>query len=404
MPHPQGRPACDPTHPSPSAGARVRTRLAGFVRALRDNGFATGLSESADALRLLAHPSLTDATTLRPALRALFASRHSDWARFDAVFDAYWFERNLKPSVRMADMRRQPTSLPGFPGAHAGGAGSGLSQQVDRTPSALETAPGEGDGRQGGASTDEALTATDFRHLTDPAELARAYALAQRLAGAMRARLIRRQRAARSGTRLDLRRTLHRSVTRGGVPVDLVRRQRRERPLKLVVLLDTSGSMSPYISVFVHFMHGALDSFRQASAFVFHTRLIDVTDALKEKDPQRAVDRLGLIAQGIGGGTRIGESLATFNLRHAARTLRGRCALLIVSDGYDTGAPDLLAREMAQLRRRCRRIVWLNPMIGWRDYSPEAAGMKAALPYVDLFAPAHSIESLEALEPYLARL
>ncbi|WP_341990084.1 VWA domain-containing protein [Azorhizobium sp. AG788] len=403
MPHAQGRPASDPTHPAPPAGERVRARLAGFVRALRDNGFATGLSESADALRLLAHPGLTDAATLRSALRALFASRHGDLARFDAVFDAYWFERNLKPAVRMADTRRLPSSAPGLPGANPAGTGSGPPQRVDRSPAAMDTAT-QGDGRQGGASADAVLTATDFRHLVDPAELARAYALAQRLAGAMRARLTRRHRAAHSGSRLDLRRTLHRSVARGGVPVDLVRRRRRDQPLKLVILLDTSGSMSPYISVFVRFMHGALDSFRQASAFVFHTRLIDVTDALREKDPQRAVDSLGLMAQGMGGGTRIGESLATFNRWHAARTLRGRTALLIVSDGYDTGAPDLLAREMAQVRRRCRRIVWLNPMIGWRDYSPEAAGMKAALPYVDLFAPAHSIESLEALEPYLARL
>ncbi|MFG1428963.1 vWA domain-containing protein [Roseixanthobacter glucoisosaccharinicivorans] len=401
-------PASAPLAPLPApdpAGAMVRTRLAGFVRALRDNGFATGLAESADALRVLAAPGLADKTRLRAALRALFASRRSDWEKFDDLFDAYWFEKHLRASVRLADQRRTPTNLPLRPGADAPEAGgSGPVSRVDRVPGS-EAGEDEGaEQRRAGASHAERLETTDFRHIADPQELERAYALAQRLAKAMRARLTRRARAARTGARLDLRRTLHRSVARGGVPVELVQRRRRPKPLKLVILLDASGSMSPYVAVFVRFIHGALDSFREASAFVFHTRLIDVTDAVKEKDPQRAMDRLGLMAQGVGGGTRIGESLATFNRWHAARTLHSRTAVLIVSDGYDTGEPELLAREMAALHRRCRRIVWLNPMIGWRDYAPEAAGMKAALPFVDLFAPAHNLESLEALEPYLARL
>ncbi|OYZ96132.1 MAG: carbon monoxide dehydrogenase [Rhizobiales bacterium 17-65-6] len=392
------------SEPDP-AGAAVRARLAGFVRALRDNGFATGLAESADALRVLAAPGLADKTRLRAALRALFASRRSDWEKFDALFDAFWFEKHLRASVRMADQRRTPTALPLRPGADAPEAGgTGPVSRVDRVPGSDAGADEDAEQRRAGASHAERLETTDFRHIADPQELERAYALAQRLAKAMRARLTRRARAARTGARLDLRRTLHRSVARGGVPVELVHRRRRPKPLKLVILLDASGSMSPYVAVFVRFIHGALDSFRQAAAFVFHTRLIDVTDAVKEKDPQRAMDRLGLMAQGVGGGTRIGESLATFNRWHAARTLHSRTAVLIVSDGYDTGEPALLAREMAALHRRCRRIVWLNPMIGWRDYAPEAAGMKAALPFVDLFAPAHNLESLEALEPYLARL
>ena len=106
----------------------------------------------------------------------------------------------------------------------------------------------------------------------------------------------------------------------------------------------------------------------------------------------------------IGGGTRIGESLAAFNRWHARRIINARTAVMIVSDGYDTGEPERLGEEMRRLRRRCRRIVWLNPLIGWRDYSPRARGMQAALPYIDLFAPAHNLESLAALEPYLARI
>jgi uncharacterized protein with von Willebrand factor type A (vWA) domain len=234
--------------------------------------------------------------------------------------------------------------------------------------------------------------------------MAKVHALAERLARRMRARLVRRWRARRAGARLDLRRTIHRSVAHGGTPIDLVWRRRKLRPLRLVLLLDASGSMELYTAFFARFLHAVVDAFREAEAFVFHTRLVHVSSALRERDVSRAVDRLALMAQGIGGGTRIGESLADFNRWHAARVINSRTAVVIVSDGYDTGEPERLGAEMKRLARRCRRIVWLNPLLGWRDYEPTARGMQAALPYVDLFAPAHNLESLAALEPYLARI
>ena len=230
------------------------------------------------------------------------------------------------------------------------------------------------------------------------------HALTARLAHAMRARLVRREQTRRRGRRLDLRRTIHRSISHGGTPLELAWRRRKAKPLRLVVLLDASGSMSLYTAFFVRFLHGLVDAFREAEAFVFHTRLAHVSPSLRDRDVTRAVERMSLMAQGIGGGTRIGESLATFNRWHAARVINSRTAVIIVSDGYDTGEPERLGAEMAQLRRRCRRIVWLNPLIGWKDYDPAARGMQAALPYLDLFAPAHNLESLAALEPYLARI
>ena len=220
----------------------------------------------------------------------------------------------------------------------------------------------------------------------------------------MRARLVRREQVRRHGRRLDLRRTIHRNVSHGGTPIELAWRRRKIKPLRLVVLLDASGSMNLYTAFFVRFLHGVVDAFREAEAFVFHTRLAHVSASLRDRDVARAVDRLSLMAQGIGGGTRIGDSLATFNRWHARRLINSRTAVMIVSDGYDTGEPERLGAEMRRLRRRCRRIIWLNPLIGWRDYSPQARGMQAALPYVDLFAPAHNLESLAALEPYLARI
>jgi uncharacterized protein with von Willebrand factor type A (vWA) domain len=162
--------------------------------------------------------------------------------------------------------------------------------------------------------------------------------------------------------------------------------------------------MELYTAFFTRFVHAVALSFRQSEAFLFHTRLAHVSSALREPDPARALDRLALMAQGVGGGTKIGESLASFNRWHAQRVLHSRSCVMILSDGYDTGEPALLEAAMRDLRRRCRRIVWLNPMIGWEGFTPSARGMQAALPFVDLFAPAHNIDSLAALEPYLARL
>jgi uncharacterized protein with von Willebrand factor type A (vWA) domain len=255
-----------------------------------------------------------------------------------------------------------------------------------------------------GASLSQNLDEIDFRKLADPEQVAQAHEAAARLAKAMRTRLTRRDLARRRGYRLDLRRTIHRNISHGGVPISLIRRRRKNKPLRLVVLLDASGSMSLYTGVFLRFIHGVLDEFREAEAFLFHTRLAHVSGAMKERDAGRALDRLSILAQGAGGGTRIGESLATFNRHHAARVIHSRTCVMIVSDGYETGDANLLGREMRQLARRCRRIVWLNPMMAWEGYAPVCAGIKAALPHIDLYAPANTLKSLTALEPYLSRL
>ncbi len=129
-----------------------------------------------------------------------------------------------------------------------------------------------------------------------------------------------------------------------------------------------------------------------------------ISAVLRERDLEKAVDRMNILSAGWGGGTRLGESLRSFNDNHAKQLLHGRAVVMILSDGYDTGSPEVLAAEMARLKRRARRIIWLNPMIGWRGYEPVAQGMAAALPHIDLFAPAHTLDSLAALEPHLARL
>jgi uncharacterized protein len=388
-----------------TVGRPVRLRLAGFARTLRDNGFRVGLAETRDALAILTLPIATQPYALKPALRALFCATRSDWERFDEIFDAFWRGHGMRQRQTLAGAPTAPRSPPRrLVPAPAPQDQSGLPDRVERRGDGDVDGRDHSHGRREGASRAENLATIDMRHIVDPADNAQAHMLAARLARVMRARLVRREQVRRRGRRLDLRRTIHRNVSHGGTPVELAWRRRKIKPLRLVVLLDASGSMSLYTAFFVRFLHGVVDAFREAEAFIFHTRLAHVSPSLRDRDVTRAVDRLALMAQGIGGGTRIGESLATFNRWHARRVINSRTAVMIVSDGYDTGAPEQLGEEMRRLRRRCRRIIWLNPLIGWRDYSPDARGMQAALPYVDLFAPAHNLASLAALEPYLARM
>jgi len=386
-------------------GDGVRRRLAGFSRTLRDNGFAVGLAETRDALKVLASPAAAQPALLKSALKSLFCATRSGWERFDEIFDAYWLGRGIRRVRAAASMPSGHHTSSRLPKLSAlAESAVGAPQSAERRSDETGDSAADSHARPARASSIEALSRKDMRDIVDPEEAAKVHELAERLAHAMRARLVRRERARRRGRRLDLRRTIHRSVSHGGTPIDLAWRQRNEKPLRLVVLLDASGSMSLYTAFFVRFLHGVVDAFRECEAFLFHTRLVHVSASLRDRDVARAVDRLSLMAQGIGGGTRIGDSIATFNRWHAKRVINSRTAVMIVSDGYDTGDPERLAAEMQRLRRRCRRIIWLNPLIGWKDYAPEARGMQAALPYIDLFAPAHSLESLAALEPYLARI
>ncbi len=383
----------------------VSGKLAAFIKTLRDNAFTLGLHEGEDAAVLMAAGYAEKPGLLRTAFKNLFSARKSDWDRFDGLFDAFWLGHRVK-SRSITTGSAKPANNPSLKSLQDSKSQPAGSEAItDLIPSADEALQDRsGEGRMEGASRADNLAEVDFRKLADPDQIEQAHAAAARLGKIMRTRLTRRDLARRRGYRLDLRRTIHSNISHGGVPISLVKRQRKEKPLRLIMLLDASGSMSMYTGVFLRFIHGVLDEFREAEAFLFHTRLAYVSDAMKEKSPARALDRLSIMAQGAGGGTRIGESLQTFNRWHAARVLHSRSCIMIVSDGYETGDAGLLGREMAALARRCRRIVWLNPMMAWEGYAPEAAGIKAALPHIDLYAPANTLKSLTALEPYLAKL
>ncbi len=388
----------------PERAAGPAGRLAGFMAHLRLNGINAGPQETGLALAALCAVAADDPREARLALRCLLATRPETWERFDELFDAYWFNagriRQAEPQVT----RTAPARRPALWARHLG---EGVERAADA--GAVETSAETGDaaGATTGrlvASRTEALMRRDLRSFSDPEELAEAARIAERLARAIRDRRSRRRRAARRGAGLDLRRIVRRSLGRGGEPADLVHRRRPDRPMRIVALLDVSGSMEPYSRLFLAFLRGLTAADARADAWLFHTRLVHVAGALRDRDRLRAADRLALMAQGFGGGTRIAGALAQFNEAYAKGAVNGRTVMVILSDGYDTAPPEALAAELARLRRRAGRVVWLNPLKGWRNYAPVARGIAAALPQIDAHLPASTLADLAALEPEFARL
>jgi len=387
-------------------GQPISARMAGFIGHLRMNGFPLGPRETEGALDILAQDTEINPDLSRLRLKTALCGRHEDWERFDDLFEAFWFARG-KERVRQQKARPGRLESTARPKIWDSILPPDDAAKADAT-GARSIGDGETDtdaktGRLV-ASRQTALARTDLRHIVDPAELAEAEALAMKLAAAIRLNLSRRRIAASNGDQLDLRRIIRRSLSKGGEPFDLVRRRRPVRPVRLVLLLDVSGSMKQYSRFFLQFAKGLVGKWLEAEAFVFHTRLLKVSDAMREQNPFRAMTRLSLMAEGFGGGTRIGASLRTFNDRHAAQVLNSRSVVIILSDGYDTDEPELLAGELTRLRKRARRIVWLNPLIGWRDYAPAARAMAAALPLIDCLAPAGTLEELAQIETQLSRL
>jgi uncharacterized protein with von Willebrand factor type A (vWA) domain len=384
--------------PEIDAADRLVRRVAGFQAYLREHGFQSGIPESRDALVLARAVDLTDRYRLRSGLKCLLCSGQGEWSRFDELFDAYWLPPNrsvLRENRATAGAAKPESDLATTPP-------KGLLTDVQQGAGDAGNVAGD-DAAQGGAASTESPERKDFRHLAGD-ELDQVERLVDRLASRMRRRMVRRQRIAAAGRKLHLRRTLRNSLQFGGIPMELSYRARRRKPPQLVILLDVSRSMSIYTYLLLRFTRAIIRAFRRADAFVFHTRLVSVTDALKEQNAERMRDRLTLLSAGWSGGTRIGESLQSFNDRFAGSLVGRRTVVVVVSDGFDTGDPSLLSAQMERLHARARRVVWLNPLLGRLNYEPLASGMAAAMPFVDLFAPAHNVESLLALEHELVRL
>ena len=240
----------------------------------------------------------------------------------------------------------------------------------------------------------------DFSELTED-EIQEVRELIADLVWRLGERLTRRQRAG-EGRRLDLRRTLRQSFHHGGEILSFARRRPRRKPRPLVVIADISGSMERYTRLLLHFSYSLTQGLGQrVEAFAFGTRLTRLSRHMRDRDVERALSGVSSAVTDWSGGTRIGDCLHRFNYDWARRVLSGGAIVLLISDGWDRGDPEILAKEMDRLRRSCHRLVWLNPLLGSPEYEPLTRGMQAALPHVDNFLPVHNLKSLEDLAQHL---
>ena len=378
-------------------------RVAGFIAHLRDNGLRLGVAEADTALSALIHVEAAKPDETRSALRAVCTGCKEEAERFDELFTSYWMDmgRVRQKSVPTASqtMNDDVHSSRDAKGEQSGSAGQA-------------TAPddhGGGDADSDGtgkliATEVRNLNRKDLRDLVRPEEIAAAEDVARRLGAALRDKRSRRRIAARKGDRLHFRKIMRHSLSTGGEPIRLLHKKRPDRTRKIVALCDVSGSMSIYAQVFLAFLAGLMRADTAADAYLFHTRLVRITEALRDKDAMRAIGRMSLMADGFGGGSEIGPSLARFADTYARRFVDGRTVVLILSDGYDTAAPEIMGAALAKLRKRGCKIIWLNPLKGWKDYEPIASGMAAALPHLDLFKAANTLGDLAALEQELVAL
>lgn len=364
--------------------ALASTRLAGFPGFLRANGFAVGGGDGVEVLRTAERVGLLDQDMLRWGLRALLCGRAEEWRRFDALFDAWFLPANKWQRPEQRDS--------GFLSGHQP---QGPASERASTDDSEDIRPRQTASRQ------EVLSSTDFRELTEREHALDIEALMRQFARQLKHIRLRREARARHGRRLDLPATIRRSVASGGTPFHLQWKDRKRVRPRLVLLIDVSRSMVLYSFFYLRLARALSAELSDVFSFIFHTRVTGVSQALHDPDPWRAQERLHLLAQGWAGGTRIGESLAQFNREHAARIVNARTAVIILSDGYDTGEPAALSGALAQLRRRARRVVWLNPLANQPGYAPISQGMSAALPHLDLLAPAGDLASLKAVLPRL---
>ena len=372
---------------APEAATLVATRLVALAGALRARGVRVGAGELATAARALDAVDAGSRTEAFLALRTVLCARPSDLHAFAAAFAEVYGTPLDEGSTAPIDLGGAAAlALPRV----------GLPDQAPAAKPVLEDVP-----VPAAYSDVELLHDKDFSEYTD-AERRAARAVLRELARHGPQRTGRRTRPDRRGRepRVDVGRTLRGSLRTGGEPLHLVRRTRVETARPLVLLLDVSGSMAPYARVLLQYAQAATVARPRVEVFAFGTRLTRLTLELRDRDPDTALQRAAEAVEDWAGGTRIGESLAQLNREHGRRLGRG-AVVVILSDGWDRGEPELLAAEMARLRRSAHRVIWLNPLKAAPGYEPLARGMAAALPYTDHFLPGHSLRSLAELAALL---
>jgi uncharacterized protein with von Willebrand factor type A (vWA) domain len=363
--------------------------VARFSRALREAAVRVSVSDEVDAVDALTRVDLSDREEVRRALSIALKIGPKQAAAFQALFERWWASAADRPEGGRAEPPKPiPVKRPGrVPG---------------RSASFRELEAERPQGEAPSWSREAVLRRKSFDEC-GPAELAAMEALVEKLVLRLATARSRRLVPTRGRGKVDPRRSFRAAVATDGEFLRLARRARAIEEARLVVLCDTSGSMDPHVRFVLAFLLALKKAARRTELFAFNTSLVRLTPWISAARLRPTLERLSVGVPGWSGGTRIGECLMEFVSRHRDEMVGPKTVVVIVSDGLDRGDTGLVAKAMRAIRSRARRVVWLNPLLSDPRYEPTAKGMAAALPYVDVLAPAHNLDSLERLLPLLTR-
>lgn len=390
------------THTKPGT---ILHNLVLFGRLLRALGMDVNPGRVIDMVQALEFVEIGQRADFYYTARSLFVHRKEDLPLFDEAFELFWQKPagegvDFSHFNRVTDTAPEQMMVPPQPDNN---------QSEGKEEVASEDEDEEDDTQQlievtQTYSTRERIAQMDFGQMS-AAELQLVKQFMAELVWNIGQRRTRRKKTAVHAHMLDLRRTLRRNMRYGGELLEWPRRQYKIKPRPVVVIADMSGSMEQYTKLLLHFIYGLAGGLDQkVEAFVFSTRLTRVTRQLEHKDLDFALADVANEVSDWAGGTRIGEAIKTFNFEWGRRVLGNGAVVLLISDGWDRGDPQLLKKEMARLQRNVHRLVWLNPLLGSERYEPLTRGMQAALPHIDDFLPVHNLNSLETLAEHLAGL
>jgi uncharacterized protein len=376
-------------NPNYQSHLTITQSILGFAAYARANELNVGIREAQEALTIASTGLISDKEIFRYALKSVFCSSEENVLLFDQLFTDYWGLSKASFTHKIT-MKNQ----------------TNLQKQTQRSLVLM----GKGDNKDGkeeegknmwGANATEQLRKTDFSKLS---EMDSEYLekLAMQLWKQMSRRLKKRLKNSVTKGRIDIRQTIRNNIGSGGAMLELKFKNKKPAKNRLVILLDVSGSMDKYSFFLLRFILALRSHFQKIEAFLFSTKLIRITEFLKIKNLEHVLTVLSSNTDHWSSGTKIGDCLKTFNDDFCKRALQGRSMTIVLSDGLDTGEPELLAQELKKIKRRTRKLIWLNPLKGMTGYQPLARGMNAALPEIDVFRSAHSLDSILELENFLA--
>lgn len=385
---------------APPGGRGTVVNILAFSRVLKELGVMIGLNQVIDSNRALHHVDLGSRDEFRAALRANLVSDREQLPVFDRAFDLFWRARPEADPDAPSDIPLPPDDADLQDG-----------EQAESTEELIAELAGAERGREGDTepiavptySPGESLSKKDFSDLgiEESRAISRAILL---IATKIATQMSRRKKRGHKGRQVDPRWTMRKSLKYGGEVVELVKRKRRIKKTRVVLLCDVSGSMDCYSRFLIQFMYGLQNELWGVETFVFSTSLSRITHLIRTKEIAGALERISHSVVGWSGGTNIGRSLATFNRDFAPSLVTHRTVVVIISDGWDRGDVSLLEHEMQSIKRRCYKVLWLNPLLASENYEPLCKGMQAALPYLDLFLSVNNLNSLVALGRTLQRM